>query len=63
MLFIACRKEKKYNISNKNKKKKSKSKSNSKKDNGKHIIIEQSETNWNKWNDLVFHWGGHWANF
>ena len=61
MLFIACRKEKRYNISNKDKKKKSKSKS--KKDNGKHIRIEQSETNWNKWNDLAFHWGGHWANF
>ncbi|PKK60769.1 hypothetical protein RhiirC2_870830 [Rhizophagus irregularis] len=61
---IQLEKEKRYNIiSNKDKKKKSKSKSNSKKDNGKHIIIEQSETNWNKWNDLAFHWDGHWANF
>ncbi|UZO00253.1 uncharacterized protein OCT59_001505 [Rhizophagus irregularis] len=21
------------------------------------------ESNWNKWNDLAFHRGGHWANF
>ncbi|GET51799.1 hypothetical protein GLOIN_2v1843581 [Rhizophagus irregularis DAOM 181602=DAOM 197198] len=23
----------------------------------------KEENNWNKWNDLAFHRGGHWANF
>ncbi|RGB25075.1 hypothetical protein C1646_675874 [Rhizophagus diaphanus] len=26
-------------------------------------IVNFKKTSWNKWNDLAFHWGGHWTNF
>ena len=60
---MQIREEKQCNISSKDKKAKSNSK--------KHINIginndvncNMLESNWNKWNDLAFHRGGHWANF
>ncbi|GBC35416.2 hypothetical protein GLOIN_2v1884889 [Rhizophagus irregularis DAOM 181602=DAOM 197198] len=29
----------------------------------KNVDFNMLESNWNKWNDLAFHRGGHWANF
>ncbi|CAB4485163.1 unnamed protein product [Rhizophagus irregularis] len=29
----------------------------------KDVGCKMLESNWNKWNDLAFHRGGHWANF
>ncbi|POG75637.1 hypothetical protein GLOIN_2v1838646 [Rhizophagus irregularis DAOM 181602=DAOM 197198] len=29
----------------------------------KNVGCNMLESNWNKWNDLAFHRGGHWANF
>ncbi|PKY33612.1 hypothetical protein RhiirB3_532553 [Rhizophagus irregularis] len=29
----------------------------------KNVDCNMLESNWNKWNDLAFHRGGHWANF
>ncbi|PKY30744.1 hypothetical protein RhiirB3_447982 [Rhizophagus irregularis] len=54
--------EKRCHISSKDKKTKSHSKKCT--DVGaKDVDCNMLESNWNKWNDLAFHRGGHWANF
>ncbi|PKC51919.1 hypothetical protein RhiirA1_482672 [Rhizophagus irregularis] len=58
---LQVEKEKRCNISSKMKKMKSNSKK--REDNNIHVVNFNGETNWNKWNDLAFHWSGHWANF
>jgi hypothetical protein len=59
---LQIKEEKRCHISSKDKKAKSHSK--------KRIDVSVTdvecnmiESNWNKWNDLAFHRGGHWANF
>ncbi|GET58944.1 hypothetical protein GLOIN_2v1791753 [Rhizophagus irregularis DAOM 181602=DAOM 197198] len=53
--------EKRCGISGKDKKAKSHSK---RTEVGiKYVGCNMLESNWNKWNDLAFHRGGHWTNF
>ena len=59
---LQIKEEKRCGISGKDKKAKSHSKKRAEvgdKDADCNIL----ESNWNKWNDLAFHRGGHWANF
>ncbi|CAB4413948.1 unnamed protein product [Rhizophagus irregularis] len=61
---IQLREEKRCGIGGKDKR----AKSNSKKHIDKEVNVNVAdcvtlENNWNKWNDLAFHRGGHWANF
>ncbi|GET66225.1 uncharacterized protein OCT59_017901 [Rhizophagus irregularis] len=58
---LQIKEEKRCGISGKDKKAKSHSKRTEVgvKDVGCKIL----ESNWNKWNDLAFYRGGHWANF
>ncbi|RGB38228.1 hypothetical protein C1646_755958 [Rhizophagus diaphanus] len=53
-------KEKQLDINNKEKKLKSNSKKCKDRDAN---IVNFKETSWNKWNNLAFHWKGHWTNF
>ncbi|UZO12801.1 uncharacterized protein OCT59_004317 [Rhizophagus irregularis] len=53
--------EKRCGISGKDKKAKSHSKRTEV--DVKDVGCKMLESNWNKWNDLAFHRGGHWANF
>ncbi|UZO25130.1 uncharacterized protein OCT59_017412 [Rhizophagus irregularis] len=58
---LQIKKEKRCGISGKDKKAKSHSK---RTEVGvKDVGCKMLESNWNKWNDLAFHQGGHWANF
>ncbi|UZO00127.1 uncharacterized protein OCT59_001381 [Rhizophagus irregularis] len=58
---LQIKEEKRCGISGKDKKAKSHSK---RTEVGiKDIGCKMLESNWNKWNDLAFHRGGHWANF
>ncbi|CAB4481042.1 unnamed protein product [Rhizophagus irregularis] len=58
---LQIKEEKRCSISGKDKKAKSHSK---RTEVGvKDVGCKMLESNWNKWNDLAFHRGGHWANF
>ncbi|PKK63271.1 hypothetical protein RhiirC2_758438 [Rhizophagus irregularis] len=58
---LQIKEEKRCGISGKDKKSKSHSK---RTEVGvKDVDCNMLESNWNKWNDLAFHQGGHWANF
>ncbi|PKC52625.1 hypothetical protein RhiirA1_481086, partial [Rhizophagus irregularis] len=58
---LQVEKKKRCNINSKMKKMKLKYKKCE--NNNVYVVNFNDETNWNKWNDLAFHWGGHWANF